>query len=315
MGTSQEHIKMNILVVGSEGFLGTHVTKKLKKDTTFDVSEIRGKKDIDITNFQKLNDYLSHIKPEIVINCAAFVGGISYGYKYPAKMLYLNSTMAINLYLASANNSVRKLINPISNCAYPGSLTTYREKDFFTGPPDESVYNYGISKRLYVQLGKSFFEEKEFSSVNIVFSNMYGPKDHFDPERSHALGAIIKKVFDAKKNNKDEVIIWGTGKPIREWLYVEDGADSLIKSIELSDGHQFFNIGVEKGISIIDLAEVIRQKLGWEGKFVLDKSKPDGVLEKKVDGTLGQKKLNWSPQVNLEQGIEKTISWYQEIYE
>jgi len=315
MGTSQEYIKMKILVVGSEGFLGTHVTKKLKNDTSFDISEIRGKKDIDITNYQKLNDYLSYIKPEIIVNCAAFVGGISYGYKYPAKMLYLNSTMAINLYLASANNNIRKLINPISNCAYPGSLTTYREKDFFIGPPDESVYNYGISKRLYVQLGKSFYEEKEFSSVNVVLSNMYGPKDHFDPERSHALGAIIKKVFDAKKNNQDEVMIWGTGKPIREWLYVEDGAESLIKSIELSDGHQFFNIGVEKGISIIDLAEVIRRKLGWEGKFVLDKSKPDGVLEKKVDGSLGQKKLNWSPQVNLEQGIEKTISWYQEIYE
>ena len=91
-----------------------------------------------------------------------------------------------------------------------------------------------------------------------------------------------KKVFDAKKNNQNEVIIWGTGKPIREWLYVEDGAESLIKSIELSEGHQFFNIGVEKGISIIDLAELIRKKLQWKGKFVLDKSKPDGVLEKKL---------------------------------
>ena len=200
--TSQEHIKMKILVVGSEGFLGTHVTKKLKNDTSFDLSEIRGKKDIDITNFQKLNDYLSYIKPEIVINCAAFVGGISYGYKYPAKMLYLNSTMAINLYLASVNNSVRKLINPISNCAYPGKLSTYRENEFFTGPPDESVYNYGISKRLYVQLGKSFYDEKNFSSANVVFSNMYGPKDHFDPERSHALGAIIKKYSMLRKTIK-----------------------------------------------------------------------------------------------------------------
>ena len=97
------------------------------------------------------------------------------------KMLYLNSTMAINLYLASVNNSVRKLINPISNCAYPGKLSTYRENEFFTGPPDESVYNYGISKRLYVQLGKSFYDEK-FLISKCCFSNMYGPKDHFDPE-------------------------------------------------------------------------------------------------------------------------------------
>lgn len=301
---------MKILVVGSGGFLGSHVTEKLQNNENYDVLKIVGKGQVDITNFDNLKLYLDSNNPEIVINCAAFVGGISYGFKYPAQMLLLNASMAINLYKACYENGVKKLINPISNCAYPGDIATYKEEDFFTGPPDESVYNYGISKRLYVELGKSFSEEYNFSSANVVVSNMYGPNDHFDEERSHALGAIIKKVYEAKKNNFDEVVLWGTGRPIREWLYVEDGADALINSIQLNSGHHFFNVGVKKGISVLELAEIIKKELGWTGKFVLDTSMPDGVLEKKVDGTLGQKKLNWKPEVDLTTGIRKTVDWY-----
>ena len=144
---------------------------------------------------------------------------------------------------------------------------------------------------------------------------MYGPNDHFDIERSHALGAIIKKVHDAKINNYKEVELWGTGKPIREWLYVDDGAKALIKSINLESGHHFFNVGVEKGISILELAEIIKDKIGWDGKFVLDTSKPDGVLEKKVDGTRGEEKLNWKPETSLIDGIQTTVNWYIDKYE
>ena len=305
---------MKVLVVGSNGFLGKHVKALLNKENKYNILEITGKNHVDITHYVALDDYLSEFKPDVIINCAAFVGGISYGYKYPARMLYENSIMAINLYKLSLEHKVEKLINPISNCAYPGQLTTYKEEQFFDGPPDRSVYNYGISKRLYVQLGNSFYDENNFSSVNVVISNMYGPHDHFDIERSHALGAIIKKVFDAKKENFKKVEIWGTGKPIREWLYVEDGAEALVRSISLESGHHFFNVGVERGISIIELAETIKDKFGWDGEFELDTSKPDGVLEKKVDGSYGQKKLGWIPETNLNEGIQTTIDWYINEY-
>tara|TARA_B100000003_G_scaffold205229_1_gene218502 strand:+ start:343 stop:1263 length:921 start_codon:yes stop_codon:yes gene_type:complete len=305
---------MKVLVVGSNGFLGKHVKSILDSEDKHHVLEITGKDQVDLTRYELLSDYLSEFKPKIIINCAAFVGGISYGYKHPAKMLYENSLMAINLYKASLEHNVDKLINPISNCAYPGKLTTYKEEYFFDGPPDKSVYNYGISKRLYVQLGDSFFEENNFSSVNVVISNMYGPYDHFDIERSHALGAIIKKVHDAKKDNINKVEIWGTGKPIREWLYVKDGAEALIRSMSLEPGHHFFNVGIEKGISVIELAEIIKEKFGWNGEFELNTSKPDGVLEKKVDGNLGQIKLGWRPETNLNDGIQTTIDWYIEKY-
>ena len=132
-----------------------------------------------------------------------------------------------------------------------------------------------------VDLGSSFFKEYNFSSANIILSNMYGPEDHFDVERSHALGALVKKISDAKMNNINSVEIWGTGKPIREWLYVQDGANALVKSLNLNSGHHFFNVGVKKGISIIDLANIIMKQVGWEGEFSFNTEKPDGVLEKK----------------------------------
>ena len=139
---------------------------------------------------------------------------------------------------------------------------------------------------------------------------MYGPEDHFDEERSHALGAIVKKVVDAKKSNEKKVTLWGTGTPIREWLYVEDGATALIKAIKLNEGHQLFNVGVGKGISVKELANLIKTKAGWDGEFIYDDSKPDGVLEKKVDGTKGKNYLNWMPETDLTNGIQNTIDWY-----
>ena len=269
---------MKVLVVGSSGFLGGWVKKLLLEDNVHDVIEIHGKKDLDITNINILNDYFLNHKPQAVINCAAFVGGISYGYKFPAKMLSENTKMALNLYQVSNENKVSILINPISNCAYPGHLDTYKEDHFFDGPPHDSVYNYGMSKRMCVDLGSSFFKEYNFSSANIILSNMYGPEDHFDVERSHALGALVKKISDAKMNNENIVEIWGTGKPIREWLYVQDGANALVKSLNLKSGHHFFNVGVKKGISIIDLANIIKKQVGWEGEFSFNIEKPDGVL-------------------------------------
>lgn len=306
---------MKVLIIGSGGFLGSWVNKILGEQKHINVIEIVGKKQVDITNYLEINEYIQSNKPSHIINCSAFVGGISYGYKFPAKMLSDNVQMAINLYKASLENKVQSLINPISNCAYPGSLDTYIEESFFKGPPHDSVYNYGMSKRITVDLGESYFKEYNFTSSNIVLSNMYGPNDHFDIDRSHALGALVKKICDAKINNNKTVEIWGSGEPIREWLFVSDGAKALIKSLELNHGHNFFNVGVKKGVSIIDLANKIKETIQWDGEFIFDLTKPDGVLEKKVDGTQGEELLNWSPEVDLNSGIKKTVDWYINNYE
>ena len=139
---------------------------------------------------------------------------------------------------------------------------------------------------------------------------MYGKYDHFDEKRSHALGAILNKVYKAKINNEPTVNIWGTGSPIREWLYVQDGVKAMIKASKLTEGNYFFNVGVNKGISIKDLSMKIAKILDWNGEFIYDTSKPDGALEKRVDGSSSLKLLSWEPEIDLDQGLEETVEWY-----
>ena len=301
-----------ILLVGSSGFLGKNVFKKINNDN--EVHVIKGKNDCDVSNIDEFRSYVNNLDFEYVINCAAFVGGIAYGYKYPAEMLSINSKIANNIYEISKEKSVKMLINPIPNCVYPGHLDTYKEENLWEGPPHESVFNYALAKRMSIALGSSYHSQHNLSSCSVIMSNMYGPNDHFEEKRSHAMGALINKIYTAKLNNEKTVDVWGSGKQIREWLYVEDGADALIGCMDLSGGNYLFNIGVGKGISIIDLANLIKERVEWDGEFNLDTTKPEGVLEKKVDGSMGKDIINWNPKFSLDEGVKKTVEWYGENY-
>jgi len=300
-----------ILILGANGFLGKNVIELLDSKYDYKVFKLHGKNELDLTKDNLISNYLEKNNIDFVINCAAFVGGIAYGYDYPAELLSKNTMMASNIYEASYKNGVKLLINPISNCAYPRNQNLYEEKNFWEGAPHESVFEYGFTKKFFVALGNAYYKEYNFRSANVVLSNMFGPHDHFDEKKSHALGALIKKIHEAKVNNIDEVEIWGTGEPIREWLYVKDGADALIKSLKLEEKNYFFNIGVNKGMSIHELGILIAKILDWKGKFVFDKSKPDGAEEKRVLGKFGEEHLNWSPETKIEDGIKATIDWYK----
>ena len=304
----------NILLIGSQGFLGSHV-KNLLDQNHENYQEIKNKKDVDIRNLEELEKFVTQNEFNSIINCSAFVGGIAFGYKYQADLLQINSLMAVNIYEMAKKYKIEKVINPISNCVYPGHLELYEEKNFWNGPPHESVFNYGLSKRLMVGLGESFYQQYGITTSNVIMSNMYGPHDHFEEERSHALGAIIKKVSDAKKSQSKSIEIWGTGKPIREWLYVEDGAKALVNSLNLNDGSYLFNVGINKGSSINEISDMISHAFNWDGNFVYDSSKPDGVMKKTVNGDYGKRLLDWAPEVKLNDGIKKTVDWYIKNYE
>ena len=301
-----------ILLIGSSGFLGKNVFDKINKEN--EVHIIAGKKDCDVSNIDELRSCTVDLDFDYIINCAAFVGGIAYGYKYPAEMLAINSKISNNVYEVAKEKSVKMLVNPIPNCVYPGHLDTYKEENLWEGPPHESVFYYALAKRMSIALGSSYHAQHNLSSSSVIMSNMYGPNDHFEENRSHAMGALINKIYTAKLKNEKTVDVWGSGNQIREWLYVEDGADALIKCMDLSDGNYLFNIGVGKGISIIDLANLIKDYVGWDGEFILDTTKPEGVLEKKVDGSMGKDTINWSPKFNLDDGVKKTVEWYGENY-
>jgi GDP-L-fucose synthase len=205
---------------------------------------------------------------------------------------------------------VKRLINPISNCAYPGKATVFKENDFWDGPLHDSVLAYGMVRKI-TQVGAAAYKSQYgLDTINLILSNMYGPDDHFEEERSHALGALVMKMVEAKREKKDSVLVWGTGKPIREWLYVDDGAEAMIRACDIPPYDDIINIGITKGISISEMAEIIQRIVGYKGKLIFDATKPDGAPYKTVDGTRGKEILGWQPETKFEDGVQSTIDWY-----
>ena len=299
-----------VFVPGGNGFLGTRVVKKLKeKDIGFVSLSLRD--GIDFRDFRRTKELFEREEFDAIINCAAFVGGIQFGYEKPGELFYNNILMSTNLIECSRLASVKRFINPISNCSYPGHLTRdFEESEWWDGPLHESVLVYGFVRKASWVQSWAYHKQYGFEAINLIMPNMYGPGDHFDEARSHALGALIMKFVEAKRKEQPQVVVWGTGKPIREWLYVDDGAEVLIKAFEIEPTSEPINVGVGRGISILELAELIKDTVGYNGKIILDKSKPDGAPYKTMGNTRLKSIFNWMPPTSLREGIEETVKWY-----
>lgn len=304
-----------VLVTGATGFLGQNVIDLLNKDIyNFDVSTVSRKEGIDLLNFRETLEYFQRIKPNIVIHCAAHVGGIAYNALHPVEVFYENTNIGLNVVRASLESGVKTFINVLPNCTYPGDLDEYEESKWWDGPIHPSVLTYGIPRKMLWGACFAFCQKNpEFRPVHLILPNMYGSGDHFEIIRSHALGALISKIVDAKQNKKETVDIWGTGKPIREWLFIKDGASAIIKTLEnihKFEPNEIMNIGITKGISIKDLAELIKETVGWKGEFNYQTNKPDGAMKKILVAEKMKTKLKWSPTTSIRDGIKETIEWY-----
>lgn len=300
-----------ILVTGSTGFLGKSVVRNLeKRNLGFYTTSLSA--GTDFRNYNEVRNIFEISKPTHVINCAAYVGGIQFGYKHSAELFRNNMLMTINILEACKEFGVDRLVNPISNCSYPAKSTLFKEEEFWDGPLHESVQVYGYARKASWVGSWAYQQQYNLDVVNLVLSNMYGPFDHFEEERSHALGALIMKIVNAHRNGINEVVVWGSGKPVREWLHVDDGAEALVRALNIEKHIEPINIGVGKGISIIDMATLIKNFVGYKGELRLDPSKPDGAPYKTVDGTKGKKLLSWEPSTSFELGIKNTIKWYMQ---
>lgn len=299
-----------IFVAGGHGFLGTRVVRKLEEKRSNFVS-LSLRDGIDFRDFTQTEGLFRREKFDAVINCAAFSGGIQFGHEKQGERFYNNISMSTNLMEASRLTNVKRFINPISNCSYPAHLTrNFKEEEWWDGALDESVLVYGLVRKASWVQSWAYYQQYGFKTINLILPNMYGPGDHFDEARSHALGALIMKFVEAKRGKYSEVIVWGSGKPVREWLYVDDGAEVLIKALEIEPTIEPINVGVGKGISVLELAQLIKQVVGYQGKIVLDKAKPDGAPHKTMDNTRLKNIFNWVPPTGLRQGIEETVKWY-----
>ncbi|MDI4631607.1 NAD-dependent epimerase/dehydratase family protein [Pelomonas sp. V22] len=300
-----------ILVTGATGFLGKRVCRLLTTQGR-DFMRTSQSMGLDLRDAAATLAFFEEHRPSAVINCAAYVGGIQFGSKHPAELFHNNLLMTLSLLAAAQATGVTRIVNPISNCAYPAAATLFKEEEFWDGPLHDSVMVYGFVRKASWVGSWAYQQQYGLDVVNLILSNMYGPDDHFEEERSHAMGALIMKIADAKRKQTPQVVVWGSGKPVREWLHVDDGAEALVRGLAAPATNQPVNVGVGQGISIIEMAELIKRVVGYQGELVLDTSKQDGAPYKTVDGTKGAALLGWSPSRDFEQGVRDTVAWYME---
>ncbi len=303
-----------ILVLGATGFLGSHVCLKLDK-LGIEYTPSSLSLGVDLRNEQATEELFSSVRPSTVINCASFVGGIQFGLSHPVELYTNNLKMALNIYNSVAKFKVKKIINPITNCTYPGKASLFRVDEWWDGPLHESVLIYGFTKKALWIASKAYTKQYNLVANHIVLPNMYGPGDHLDMYRAHALGGIVSKFVKAKKENMATVTIWGTGKPVREWLHVDDGAEALIRSLDIDIGIEPVNVGRGYGQSIRELTFLIKDEVGADCEVVFDETKEDGAPIKTIDGSTGKMVLKWEPEIDIKSGLKETVAWYEKVLE
>lgn len=296
--------------------VGSAVLDNLKsKGYTNIVTKIRN--EIDLTNQQDVDKFFENQKIDYVILCAAKVGGILANNTYRGDFIYENLQIASNIIKSSQVHGVSKLINLGSSCIYPrDARIPIQENSLLTGVLEKTNEPYAIAKIAALKMCEAFNSQYGSNFYSLMPCNLYGPRDNFNLETSHVLPAFINKVHAAKLSNQKEIEVWGSGKPLREFLYVEDLANAVTFCLENIDAEDIYpkgishlNCGSEEEVSVSELMYLIQDVIGYSGRIVFDKSKPDGTFRKKMDNSI-IKNLGFSSTTTLEKGIEQTYNWY-----
>ena len=297
-----------VLITGGKGFLGTHLIEKLK---TFKPKLIRIA-DKDKYDLREYKDCLKATKDiDVVIHLAAKVGGIGFNREFPADLFDDNILMGTYMMKAARINKVKKYLALGTICAYPKfTPVPFKEENLWMGYPEETNAPYGLAKKMQLVQANAYRDQYMFNAIFILPVNLYGPGDNFKEESSHVIPALIKKFVEAKEKNKKEVVVWGTGKPTREFLYVKDAAEGILKACEKYDKVDPVNLGAGFEISIKDLADLIKKLTGFKGKIVWDKSKPDGQPRRKLNTDMAKKEFGFVATTDFPQGLKESINWY-----
>lgn len=303
-----------IYVAGHNGLVGSAIMRRLKEEGYENIIT-RSSDELDLRRQEDVEKFFEEEKPEYVFLAAAKVGGIKANDKYSAEFLYDNLMIESNVINSAYENDVKKLLFLGSSCIYPKHAPQpMKEEHLLTGKLEPTNEAYAIAKITGIKLCYHYNKQYGTNFISAMPTNLYGPNDNFDLETSHVLPALLRKFHEAKINAKESVTIWGTGSPRREFLYVDDLADALHFLMNNYDGNQFVNIGVGKDISIIELAELIKDIVGFEGKIVKDTSKPDGTPRKLLDVNKLHS-LGWKHKIELKEGLRKTYNWFVKNYE
>ncbi len=308
---SSNFTNKRICVTGGAGFLGRVVCTELDKRGASDVFIPRSH-EYDLTRTDAVARLFNEARPEIVIHLAAEVGGIGANQKQPGRFFYANMAMGLNLIEEARLRSVEKFVQVGTVCAYPKHCAVpFHEEDLWSGYPEETNAPYGVAKRALGVMLDAYRRQYGFNGVFLIPVNLYGPGDNFDPETSHVIPALIRKFFGAADKGLDTVTCWGTGKAGREFLYVDDAAEAIVKATEIHNDSEPINLGTGREIAIADLAERIARLCGFEGRIIWDASRPDGQPRRQLDTMRAATALNWRAGTDLEDGLKRTIEWWR----
>ncbi len=300
-----------ITVTGGRGFLGRYVVREL---------EGRGCRRIDTFSSRDYNLVLAEdvkrmyddLKPDIVIHLAARVGGIGYNRENPAVLFYDNLMMGAQLMHEGYIRKIEKFVAVGTICAYPKfTPVPFREEDLWNGYPEETNAPYGLAKKMMLVQSQSYRSQYGFNSIFLLPVNLYGPGDNFDPRSSHVIPALIKKCIDAVSEGKEEIVVWGTGRATREFLYVEDAAEAIVLATERYDSSEPINCGAGFEISIRNLVDLVVELSGYRGRVLWDESQPDGQPRRMLDTSRALAAFGFKAQTDFRTGLKETIEWYR----
>lgn len=300
-----------IMVTGAGGFLGNYVLQKLRKRGCKDIFT-PGIEDYDLVQMEAVKKVYQDARPDIVIHLAAVIGGIEANMKNPGKFFYENLMMGAQLMEVGRQLGIEKFVAIGTICCYPKfTPVPFKEEDLWNGYPEETNAPYGLAKKMLLVQSQAYRQQYGLNSIFVMPVNLYGPGDNFNPESSHVIPATIKKCFEAMGKGSKEIVVWGTGKATREFLYVEDCAEAIVLATERYDKSEPVNLGSGFEIPIKKLVELIAQLTGFKSRISWDNSKPDGQPRRCLDIKKAEKEFGFKARMTLEEGLKKTIEWYR----
>ncbi|MBX6765349.1 MAG: GDP-L-fucose synthase [Rubrobacteraceae bacterium] len=300
-----------IYVAGHRGMVGSAIVRRLREEG-FERIVTRARTGLDLTDARAVDAFFAEERPEYVFLAAAKVGGILANATCPAGFIRENLAIELNVIEAAHRHGVKKLLFLGSSCIYPRHAPQpIKEEYLLTGALEPTNQPYAIAKIAGIELCRSYRRQYGADFISVMPTNLYGPNDDFDPRTSHVLPALIRRFHEAKERGDEAVVVWGSGRPRREFLHVDDLADACVFLMERYSAEEPINVGVGKDMSIASLAELVREVVGYEGEIRFDPSKPDGTPRKLLDvGRLHS--MGWRARIPLREGIERTYRWYLE---
>lgn len=299
-----------ILVTGGGGFLGRHLVHRLKMRECADLIYPK-KEECDLTDKSEVDALFSGFKPTVVFHLAAVVGGIGANQARPGQFFHDNALMGIHVIDACQKFQARRVVVVGTICVYPRDTPVpFREESLWSGYPEETNAPYGIAKLSLLTMLQSYRTQYGLKGIYLLPVNMMGPGDNFDPKTSHVIPAMIAKMVEARLNGLKEVVLWGTGKATREFLYVDDCAEALVLAAERYEGSQPINLGTGVEITIAGLASKVAEATGYDGRILWDSSKPDGQPRRCLDVSKAEKLLRWRAKTPFKEALAKTVEWY-----